>query len=76
MAVAESIHVYVPRNAVIAKPDTSNLVDLNKYFCHWRPAQGATMVDYDIARYPSLRGINSGRRGASGYLWGCPQDCH
>lgn len=29
-----------------------NLTDLDKYFCHWRPAQGATMVDYDIARYP------------------------
>lgn len=28
-----------------------NLVDLNKYFCHWRPAQSATMVDYDIPRY-------------------------
>ncbi|MEQ9902573.1 hypothetical protein [Pectobacterium aroidearum] len=29
-----------------------NLVDLDKYFCHWRPIQGATMIDYDIARYP------------------------
>ena len=29
-----------------------NLTDLDKYFCHWRPVQGATMVDYDIARYP------------------------
>ncbi|WP_421015993.1 hypothetical protein [Klebsiella michiganensis] len=29
-----------------------NLTDLDKYFCHWRPAQGATMVDYEIARYP------------------------
>lgn len=29
-----------------------NLTDLDKYFCHWRPVQGATMVDYDIAKYP------------------------
>ncbi|QHP80643.1 hypothetical protein EO763_12275 [Pectobacterium odoriferum] len=29
-----------------------NLIDLDKYFCHWRPVQGATMIDYDIARYP------------------------
>ncbi|EKN3733675.1 hypothetical protein OU760_002868 [Yersinia enterocolitica] len=29
-----------------------NLTDLDKYFCHWKPIQGATMVDYDIARYP------------------------
>lgn len=29
-----------------------NLTDLDKYFCHWRAAQGGTMVDYDIARYP------------------------
>lgn len=29
-----------------------NLTDLDKYFCHWRPVLGATMVDYDIARYP------------------------
>lgn len=29
-----------------------NLTDLDKYFCHWRPVQGATMIDYDIARYP------------------------
>ncbi len=29
-----------------------NLTDLDKYFCHWRPVQGATMVDYEIARYP------------------------
>lgn len=29
-----------------------NLTDLDKYFCHWRPAPGATMVDYEIARYP------------------------
>ncbi|QLW89497.1 hypothetical protein HV175_13365 [Klebsiella oxytoca] len=29
-----------------------NLTDLDKYFCHWRPAQDATMVDYEIARYP------------------------
>lgn len=29
-----------------------NLTDLDKYFCHWRPIQGSTMVDYDIARYP------------------------
>ena len=29
-----------------------DLTDLDKYFCHWRPVQGATMVDYDIARYP------------------------
>ena len=29
-----------------------NLTDLDKYFCHWRPVQGSTMVDYDIARYP------------------------
>lgn len=29
-----------------------NLTDLDKYFCHWRPVQGGTMVDYDIARYP------------------------
>ena len=28
-----------------------NLTDLDKYFCHWRAAQGSTMVDYDIARY-------------------------
>ena len=29
-----------------------NLTDLDKYFCHWRPVQGGTLVDYDIARYP------------------------
>ncbi|HBA3118192.1 TPA: hypothetical protein J6N97_001684 [Escherichia coli] len=29
-----------------------NLTDLDKYFCHWRPEPGATMVDYEIARYP------------------------
>ena len=29
-----------------------NLTDLDKYFCHWRAAQGSTMVDYDIGRYP------------------------
>lgn len=29
-----------------------NLTDLDKYFCHWRPVPGATMVDYDIAKYP------------------------
>ncbi|QFS70971.1 hypothetical protein GBC03_12540 [Citrobacter telavivensis] len=29
-----------------------NLTDLDKYFCHWKPVQGATIVDYDIARYP------------------------
>lgn len=29
-----------------------NLTDLDKYLCHWRPVQGATMVDYEIARYP------------------------
>lgn len=29
-----------------------NLTDLDKYFCHWRAAQGATMIDYDIGRYP------------------------
>ena len=29
-----------------------NLTDLDKYFCHWKPVQGATLVDYDIARYP------------------------
>lgn len=29
-----------------------NLTDLDKYFCHWRAAQGGTMVDYDIGRYP------------------------
>lgn len=29
-----------------------NLTDLDKYFCHWRTAQGATMIDYDIGRYP------------------------
>ncbi len=29
-----------------------NLTDLDKYFCHWKPIQGATMVDYDIATYP------------------------
>lgn len=28
------------------------LTDLDKYFCHWRAAQGATMIDYDIGRYP------------------------
>ncbi|HAW3351293.1 TPA: hypothetical protein ACGSHR_002881 [Escherichia coli] len=28
------------------------LTDLDKYFCHWRPVQGGTMVDYDIAKYP------------------------
>jgi len=30
----------------------ANLTDLDKYFCHWRAAQGASMVDYDIGRYP------------------------
>lgn len=29
-----------------------NLTDLDKYFCHWRPVLGSTMVDYDIAKYP------------------------
>lgn len=29
-----------------------NLTDLDKYFCHWKPVQGATIIDYDIARYP------------------------
>lgn len=29
-----------------------NLTDLDKYFCHWRPVQGSTMADYDIARHP------------------------
>lgn len=29
-----------------------NLTDLDKYFCHWKPVQGATIVDYDIARHP------------------------
>ncbi|PIJ48824.1 hypothetical protein BL250_02305 [Erwinia sp. OLTSP20] len=29
-----------------------NLTSLDKYFCHWRPAQGGTLIDYDIARYP------------------------
>lgn len=29
-----------------------NLTDLDKYFCHWKPVQGGTMVDYDIAKYP------------------------
>ncbi|ELM1462764.1 hypothetical protein AAII44_001157 [Salmonella enterica] len=28
------------------------LTDLDKYFCHWRAAPGATMIDYDIGRYP------------------------
>ncbi|EOW6510871.1 hypothetical protein G9G39_03830 [Cronobacter sp. EKM101R] len=28
------------------------LTDLDKYFCHWRVAQGATLVEYDIGRYP------------------------
>jgi hypothetical protein len=31
-----------------------NLTDLDKYFCHWRPVQGATMVDYDIFAIRSL----------------------
>ena len=30
----------------------ANLTDTDKYFCHWRAAQGASMVDYDIGRYP------------------------
>jgi hypothetical protein len=29
-----------------------SLTDLDKYFCHWKAMQGATMVDYDIAKYP------------------------
>lgn len=29
-----------------------SLTDLDKYFCHWRPAPGSTMVDYEIASYP------------------------
>ncbi|HBZ7597780.1 TPA: hypothetical protein R1B10_001123 [Klebsiella pneumoniae] len=28
------------------------LNSLDKYFCHWRATAGATMVDYDIGRYP------------------------
>lgn len=28
------------------------LTDMDKYFCHWKAAQGGTMVDYDIGRYP------------------------
>ncbi|TGC28038.1 hypothetical protein [Escherichia sp. E1130] len=28
------------------------LTDMDKYFCHWKVAQGGTMVDYDIGRYP------------------------
>lgn len=28
------------------------LTDMDKYFCHWKAAQGGTMIDYDIGRYP------------------------
>ena len=30
----------------------SNLTNMDKYFCHWRVAQGGTMLDYEIGRYP------------------------
>lgn len=30
----------------------SNLTNMDKYFCHWRAAQGGTMLDYEIGRYP------------------------
>lgn len=31
---------------------SADLTDLDKYFCHWRPMPGTTMIDYDIGRYP------------------------
>lgn len=42
-----------------------NLTDLDKYFCHWRPVQGATMVDYEIARYPFAKGSSCERLACS-----------
>lgn len=29
-----------------------DLIDLDKYFCHWRAAPGGTMINDDIGRYP------------------------
>lgn len=29
-----------------------DLIDLDKYFCHWRAAPGGTLINDDIGRYP------------------------
>lgn len=29
-----------------------DLIDLDRYFCHWRAAPGGTMINDDIGRYP------------------------
>lgn len=31
---------------------TIDLVDMDKYFCHWKVQSGSTLLDYDLARYP------------------------